>query len=154
MTDNTADKPTKPKFSWNPLVPIIDEAHARGLAKEGGAACIGLIAFGYVAMTVIVMLGGESPFAPGGDKTSVLIAHGVVLGLAALLGWQIWTKQPVWAVGLALAWMVVETAGKLMVIIGNGPGGGAASFVLNAIGLVVGVQAVRAAIWLSRQKKG
>lgn len=154
MTDNTADKPTKPKFSWNPFVPIIDEAHARGLAKEGGAACIGLIAFGYVAMTVIVMLGGESPFAPGGDKTSVLIAHGVVLGLAALLGWQIWTKQPVWAVGLALAWMVVETAGKLMVIIGNGPGGGAASFVLNAIGLVVGVQAVRAAIWLSRQKKG
>lgn len=154
MTDDTANTPTKSKFSWNPFVPIIDEAHARGLAREGGAACIGLIAFGYVAMTAIVMLGGQSPFAPGGDKTSVLIAHGVVLGIAALLGWRIWTKQPVWAVGLALAWMVIETAGKLMTIIATGPGGGAASFVLNAIGLVVGVQAVRAALWLSKQKKG
>ncbi len=152
MTDNAAEAPAKRKFSWNPFVPIEDEGHARSLAREGGASCIGLIAFGYVAMTVIVMIGGVSPYAPDGDKTVTLAIHAVVLTIAAVLGWRIWKTQPVWAIAVALVWMVVETAGKVMVIT-NG-GAGAATFVLNAIGLVVGVQALRGALWLGKQKAG
>ncbi|WP_332653552.1 hypothetical protein [Brevundimonas sp.] len=151
MTDNAAAKPAKRKFSWNPLVPIEDEAHARLLAKESGVACLGLIAFGYVALSFVVMIAGESPYAPGGDKTVTLIAHAVALAIAAGLGWQIWKKQPVWAVIITLVWICLETAAKVMMVIGGGSG--AASFVLNALGLVVGVQAVRGALWLSKQKK-
>ena len=152
MTDNTQDTaaPAKEKFSWNAFVPIKDAAHARTLAKDGGLACVGLIALGYVAMTVIVLLGGQSPYAPGGDAGVTLIAHGVVLAIAAALGWFIWKNQPLWAVGLAFGWMAIETAGKVMMLLSGAGGGGAASFVLNALGLVVGIQAVRGALWLSK----
>lgn len=150
MTD-TAAKPAKRKFSWNPLVPIEEEGHARSLAKEGGATCVGLIAFSYVALSFFVMIGGESPYAPGGDKTVTLIAHAVALALAAALGWQIWKKQPAWAITIGLVWMCVETVGKVVLVIGGG--GSPASFVVNIIGLVVGVQAMRGALWLGKQKK-
>ncbi len=150
---NAKPKDAKPAFSWNPLVAITDDEHARSLAREGGVVCVGLIAAGYVLLSLVMLFGGTSPYAPGSEASTTLISHAVALAIAAFLAWRIWQRQPLWALWVVLIWMVVETLGKVLLALGGGGSVGAWSFLINVIGLIVAVQAVRGGFWLSRKRQ-
>lgn len=154
MTDNNAAEPVaaKEKFSWNPFVRIVDDAHALSLARDGGLVCLALIALGYVLMIVLVMFGGQSPYAPESDVTTTQISQGGALALAAFLAWRIWARQPLWALWVVLVWIVIETLGKVMLATGSGSSPSAMSFFVNAIGLIAGIQAVRGGMWISKKR--
>jgi len=143
----------KEKFSWNPFVKICDDEHALSLARNGGLVCIGLIAIGYVLMIAVVMFSGQSPYASGSDTITTQVSHVAALGVAAFLAWQIWVRQPLWALCVVLIWIVVETLGKVLLAIEGGSGVSGVSFFVNVIGLIAGIQAVRAGIWISKRRK-
>lgn len=154
MTDNNATQTVaaKEKFSWNPFVRIVDDAHALSLARDLGLVCTALIALGYVLMIVLVMFGGQSPYATGSDAITTQISQGVALALAAFLAWRIWARQPLWALWVVLVWIVIETLSKVLLATGGGSSPSAASFFVNAIGLIAGIQAVRGGMWISKKR--
>lgn len=152
----TGDKTTqteaaKNRFSWNPFVRITDDAHALALARDLGLVCTALIAISYVLMIVLVMFSGQSPYAVGSDAATTQISHVAALALAAFLAWRIWARQPLWALWIVLVWMVIETLGKVMLATGGGSVSGA-SFFINAVGLIAGIQAVRGGMWISKKR--
>jgi hypothetical protein len=151
--ENAKTKGAKPAFSWNPLVAITDDEHAKSLARDGGVVCVGLIAAGYVLLSVVILFGGTSPYDAGSEASTTLISHAVVLAVAAFLAWRVWQRQPLWALWVVLLWIVVETVGKVLLALGGGGSFGAWSFLINVIGLIVAVQAVRGGFWLSRKRQ-
>jgi hypothetical protein len=142
----------KNKFSWNPFVRISDDAHALALARDLGLVCTALIAISYVLMIVLVMFSGQSPYAVGSDAATTRISQAAALALAAFLAWRIWARQPLWALWVVLVWMVIETLGKVLLATGGGGSVPGASFFINVVGLIAGIQAVRGGMWISKKR--
>lgn len=150
MTNQT--KPAAGTFSWNPFVKINDEEHAKSLARNGGAICAGLLAFTYVVNIALLAFGGVSLWSDD-PSAATQIGHLVGLVLAAFIGWRIWVRQPLWALCFVLIWLVAETADKALLGATGAVRITPFSFLINAVGLVVAVQAIRGRMWIGAKRK-
>jgi hypothetical protein len=100
---------------------------------------------------VIILSGGASPYAVGADPMMTLAVHGVLLAIAGVLAWRIRASQPLWALWVVLAWLALETVSKIVLAM---QGGMSISFVVNILGLILAVQAVRGGMWIRRNPVG
>ena len=149
MTENNKAKP-KYKLSINPLVKFESFGHADYLARVGGAACAGLIAFSYLLVMILtfVMMSQN----PGAPSPFLALLYLVPIGLAALLAWYISKKRPLWAIWLAFVLVILETIAKLISMRETGSNPPGALFV-NLIAIIICIQAVRAGHWLKANRK-
>lgn len=150
MTNQT--KQAAVTFSWNPFVKINDEEHANSLARDGGAICAGLLGFTYVVNIALLAFGGVSLWSED-PSAATQIGHVVALVLAAFIGWRIWVRQPLWALCFVLIWLIAETVDKALLGATGAVRITPFSFLINAVGLVVAIQAIRGRMWISSKRK-
>jgi hypothetical protein len=105
----------KKKYNfWWPRVDTPDDAAA---AAKGGGAAYGIIALGYLIATVFVVVRVHYPVQPDATRTpGVFIATNLaIFAIAAFLAWRTYRRPTLLLCVIALAWVLVEFAGKAAV---------------------------------------
>lgn len=124
-------------FSWNPLVPIADDAHARVLVR-GGVWAAGLLVLSYALLLASAV------------NATTLTTLALVICFAGALGWGLQARASLIAAGLLLLWVVVETAGDLWLAVAAFSATRGVNLMVGVFGLILAVQAWRGAIALRR----
>jgi hypothetical protein len=124
-------------FSWNPLVAIGDEAHARALAR-GGVWAAGLLVLSYALVLATAV------------NSATLVTVGLVACVAGALAWGLSARASAVAAGLLLLWVVVETAGDAWLAVAAFSVTHGLNVLVDLFSLILAVQAWRGAIALRR----
>ncbi|NEX92597.1 hypothetical protein [Caulobacter sp. 17J65-9] len=124
-------------FSWNPLVAIDDDAHARALAR-GGVWATGLLVLSYA----LVLAQAVNP--------TMLVTIALVACVAGALAWGLTARASAVAAGLLLLWVVVETAGDVWLAVTAFSVTQGLNALVDLFSLILAVQAWRGAIALRR----
>ncbi|MBC6980488.1 hypothetical protein [Caulobacter sp. 17J80-11] len=124
-------------FSWNPLVAIADDAHARALAR-GGVWAAGLLVLSYALVLANAV------------NAATLVTVALVACVAGALAWGLSARASAIAAGPLLLWVVVETAGDLWLAVTAFSVTQGLNALVDLFSLVLAIQAWRGSIALRR----
>ena len=134
------------RFWW----PNVDTPENAASAAKNGGVAFGFIALGYAIATLFAGTGVRNPSQPSATESPQLFIwiNIVIFAVAAILAWRTYKKPSLLLCVVALAWVLIEFAGKAASV-------GLPSNVIGAywgqiLGTLAGLGGVRGA-WAARR---